>query len=235
MISALDPECGKTNLMEIISHITYDGYLCDRGTVSSILLAIDTYRPTLLLDEAGRYLKDMFFRETINSGYQRGKLVMKTKNNGQEFVVYEVFTPIVLGGLKLWDTLAEDTQTRCLKIILDKSEKVGEVPHIKHLDTTKLDILAQKAAKFVLDNLQKLRDYDLPSREGRLGNNWEPLFAVAEAVGNGWVERATLAMERAKQTNSKHKTEWVRYLSFTRDWFILNPKQDKIWVIAHQG
>ena len=87
--------------------------------------------------------------------------------------------------------------------------------------TPDLDELARKAARWAMDNAEALRGREpkMPSGvENRKADNWESLFAIADAVGGKWPSaiRAT-AVEACK--SKEDDSQSIRLLADIRDVF----------------
>ena len=63
--------------------------------------------------------------------------------------------------------------------------------------TAHLDELGRKAIRWAMDNVDRLKGADPempPGVYNRAADNWRPLLAIADAIGDGWSERARRAV-----------------------------------------
>ena len=71
-------------------------------------------------------------------------------------------------------------------------------------------MLARKAARFVSDNEQALRNAEPASPDAlndRQADAWDPLFAIAEVAGGEWPERARAAAKALCQVDAEEDVE----------------------------
>ena len=74
-----------------------------------------------------------------------------------------------------------------------KPLRQGQISH--------LEALSRKAARWVLDNLDRLSNTEpkMPATlYARAADNWRPLFVIASLAGGGWLERVTRIAEKLK-------------------------------------
>jgi hypothetical protein len=103
---------------------------------------------------------------------------------------FSVWAPVVLAAIGHLPGTIEDRSI----IVGLKRRKPNEKIESLRLDRPNgLDELARKAARWAADHAAAIRDADpaLPeSVINREADNWRPLFAIAEAAGGNWPERA---------------------------------------------
>ena len=93
-------------------------------------------------------------------------------------------------------------------------------------------MLARKAARFVSDNEQALRNAEPASPDAlndRQADAWDPLFAIAEVAGGEWPERARAAAKALCQVDAEEDVEAdikTVLLADIRDIFARLPKDD---------
>src|SRR5207245_1841430 len=93
--------------------------------------------------------------------------------------------------------LPETLEDRAIILRLRRKRKAEEVERLRrHEGDVVFEPLRRKAGRWAADNLEDLR-YSKPtipeSLNDRAADFWEPLLAVAEAVGGVWPERARRA------------------------------------------
>jgi putative DNA primase/helicase len=192
-----EKECGKTTLLDIIQKLSWRPLLTPSIQQAGVFRVIERWKPTLLIDEADTFLRDNDgLRGVLNSGHRKGEFVIRVEGDDREpraFSVYGACAIALIG--KLPDTL----ESRSISIELRRA-KQGEVPRQFRYDrATDLDELAGKARRWADDNRDIVRQAE-PSTEGlfnRVADNWRPLFAIADAVGEPW---AALARDAAKSS-----------------------------------
>ena len=166
---------------------------------------VDQIQPTLLLDEVDTYLPgDDELRGLLNAGHKHGATVFRYEGGLRSF---NAFAPVALAGIGHLPATLHD---RSIHIPLVKALP-GEV--VIHFDATQIEaerLLARKLARWAKDNqaiLKATRPVLPPSAYIRLGDNWRPLFAIAQVIGGDWPARALasfnhLTVKRADNAQS---------------------------------
>lgn len=186
--------------------------LClDSLTTAVTFRLLDKRAPTLLADEADAWLmENEELRGAFNAGHSRSGLFARCEGEGNEVRAFKVFAPAALCGI---GNLPGTLHDRSIMIRL-KRAKPGELQaRFDSRYTSREKELARKLARACLDTRLRLQSCDpkLPSGVfNRLADNWRPLFAIAEAFGDGWPERCAAAL--AKLTSRDLETESYRVM-----------------------
>jgi hypothetical protein len=185
--------CGKTTAMELLSTFVPRAVRTENLRAAVIFRLVHSCQPTLLLDELDTYLaQEEELRGILNAGHRRGATVYRCKGE-VGFHKYQAFAPAALAGI---GNLPATLHNRSIQIRLTKA-KPGELPaHFTSSNIETETLLARKLARWAQDNfepLKKIRPVLPPNAYNRLGDNWRPLFAIAEAVGGDWPARALAA------------------------------------------
>jgi hypothetical protein len=184
--------CGKTTLLDVISHLALRTLPTANVTAAAIFRVIEACRPTLLIDEADTFLpgaEDL--RGVINSGHRQGGSVIRTVGEDHEprrFSTYGALAIALIG--KLPATLHD----RSAPTIELKRRLRNEAVESFRLDQTgHLDLLARKIARWTADHANQIRDIDPKLPAGlfnRDADNWRSLLAIGEVAGGKWPEQA---------------------------------------------
>jgi putative DNA primase/helicase len=190
-VSSATKRCGKTTLMKIIWSMVPRPLPSSNTTAAAVFRAIDKWRPTFLIDEADGFLPgNDDLRSILDSGHER-VFAHTTRCIGENSDPrqFSTWCPMVIAGIgKLPSTL----QDRSIVIVLKRRLRgepierfdVSKNPYRKH---------AERAARWAADHMQALTQADPVLSDAvfnRAGDNWRPLFAIADAVGGRWPERA---------------------------------------------
>jgi len=200
-ISITSPEkrSGKTRLLEVLELVVNRPWLTGRVTPAVLARKVDKDEPTLLLDESdAAFNGDKEYAETLrgilNTGHRRGGKASVCTGQGANisFKDLSTFCPKAIAGIgKLPDTVSD----RSITIIL-KRRTASEF--IERFRRKKAEIPAQ----VLKDNLAALAvtlklagaEPDLPLElDDRAADSWEPLLAIADAVGGDWPNKARAA------------------------------------------
>ena len=181
---------GKTTALECLECLVPSALMAASITPAAVFRAIDTMNPTLLLDEADNVVtknKNPELLAILNSGHNRkGAYVVinvPTEDGGWVPHKFSTFAPIAFAGIK---ALPETLQDRSLVIKLKRALPGEQKEHFRDGDSPVLIEFRRKTARWMQD-LIHIPDPDLPAElYNRVGDNWRPLFALAELAGGQW-------------------------------------------------
>jgi putative DNA primase/helicase len=133
-------------------------------------------RPTLLIDEADTFLSENEeLRGILNSGHRKGGQVIRTVGDDFEVRAFSTHTPVAIAQIgKLPDTLAD----RSVHLSMKRRAPGEMVSRLRHGRTPELSEVAMKAARWVADNADAIRECDpnIPDAIfNRAADNWAPL------------------------------------------------------------
>jgi putative DNA primase/helicase len=195
-ITSPEKGCGKTTLLDVLSHLVMRVLSTANATASAIFRVVEMQRPTLLIDEADTFLSENEeLRGILNSGHRQGGSVVRTVGEDFEprsFSTYSACAVALIG--KLPATLAD----RSVPIELRRRRADERIELFRFDRTGHLDQLARKAARWALDNADCIRGADPDMPDGlvnRAADNWRPLLAIADAAGGEWPALARRAVQ----------------------------------------
>ncbi len=187
VFSSPTPRCGKTTALKLVSRIVPKA-LCSANVSSAILFRVtESYHPTLCLDEADTMNKDNHeLRGILNSGHERDQaFVWRCVGDDHNPKQFSTWAPKVVALIgRLHPTLEDRSIIVEMKRRLP-SEKIERIPRSQDIFVE----LKRKCARWVADNLERLREADpeIPEElNDRARDNWRPLLGIADAVGGDW-------------------------------------------------
>jgi Protein of unknown function (DUF3631)/Toprim domain len=204
-VTAPTADCGKTTLLEACGELSHRAQECSNITAAGFFHLHQEERRTLLIDEAqailGKKGNDSELQGILLASHRRrsAKVIRAVEVNKQyvskEFDAWCTFAMTYTGKL------AYALETRCLKVTLRRA-KPGEVEQHLQYGTSKVLVdCRRKFARWAEDQLS-LPNAELPKAlYNRRGDNWRPLFQIAEAVGGRWprkIKAAALADDATK-------------------------------------
>jgi hypothetical protein len=206
-ITSPRPGCGKTTLLDIIARLVPRPLVMANVSAAAVYRTVEVAHPTLLADEADTWLHDNdALRGILNAGHRRGGDVVRVVGDELEPRQFSTWCACCIAMIgKLPGTLAD----RSVAVVLQRKRPDEAVERFRFDRTEALDVLAQKAARWVADNLARLRGLDPAMPEGlsnRAADNWRPLLAIADAAGDDWPRRAreiaaeTVDVDQGKRT-----------------------------------
>ena len=198
-VNSPEKQSGKTRLLEVGELVVNKPWLTGRVTPAVLARKVDKEEPTLLLDESDAAFKSgddyaEALRGILNTGHRRGGKTSVCIGQGAkiDYKDLSTFCPKAIAGIgKLTDTVSD----RSIPMIL-KRKTASE--HVERFRRKMVEPLAQ----ILRDNLIALSATlqltgakpELPQElDDRAQDGWEPLLAIADAVGGGWPQKARAA------------------------------------------
>lgn len=194
LITSPQKRCGKTTLRSVIQRLVPVPLPAENITTAALFRSIEAAHPTVLLDEADRFLKqNEELVGVINAGHTRDGQVIRTVGDGHDVRAFSAWCPLVISGIGRVPDTIED---RSIAIPLERKKPSERVTRLRMDRTPDLDELVSKASRWADDNGDRLRviDPDMPTAlNDRAADNWRPLIAIADVVGGGWPDQARAA------------------------------------------
>jgi putative DNA primase/helicase len=182
------PGCGKSTTLDVLAIICPKVLRTDNLKPAVLYRVADQHQPTLLLDELDAYL-DLHpeLRGLLNAGNSPDSCVYRCE--GHTIRAFKIYAATVLAGI---GHLSPTLQDRSIVIPLSKAP-AGAVPiRFDKRFIEDLVILGRKIARWVKDTFAAIAACDPlmpPEAFNRLGDNWRPLFAIAQVIGGHWPQR----------------------------------------------
>lgn len=224
-----EPGSGKSRAMELTEALVPRPVLSVNSTVAYVFRKISDPAglPTLLMDEidavftSGKGDGNEDLRGLLNSGYRKGATAGRAAVRGREIVTEEwpSFCAVALAGLnQLPDTL----MTRSIVIAMKRRRHEQKIePYRRRVYGPEAAQLAARLETFANKVRNRVADAwpELPEGiEDRDADLWEPILAVADAVGGHWPLTARdAAMLMVADAKKKPATLGIRLLSDIHD------------------
>ncbi|HXF73907.1 MAG TPA: DUF3631 domain-containing protein, partial [Actinomycetota bacterium] len=201
-ITSATEEAGKTLLLEVLELLLGERAVnAVSATPAFIFRMREKVGPVaLLLDEVDQTLrerKDDGARDVlalVNSGYRRSAKAGRTVGQGHEPKAFPAFGPCAIAGI---GSLHPTTESRCIPIVLERKPRGSGERFLYHrVEPAAAAIRRDLEAWATEEAVRVLRDADpaLPEElRDRHAEAWWPLFAIADAAGGDWPERARRA------------------------------------------
>lgn len=198
-----EPGSGKSRALEVMETLVPNRMMAADATANAMFRAVSATetRPTILFDEVDAVFGpkaggDEQLRAFINAGHRRGAGTWRCVGDGsnQTPTEFPSFCALAMAGL---GSLPDTILTRSV-IIRMRRRAPNEVvePWRKRLHEPQGHVLRDRLSKWA-GSVRKVVDGAFPEMpEGvtdRPADVWEPLLAVADAVGGHWPERARAA------------------------------------------
>ena len=200
-ITSIDPNSGKTTVLQSLRGVVRRPYATTRISPSALFRIQAHYRPTLVIDEVGRFIvgdKDLEGLLDV-ACYRHGTVTLSEKRahgprGGETFVPQSFccFGAIVLGGL---GKLSPTVQSRSIRIRMQPAtaghERVSLSQHAQEIAALREWVGPQLAAHAgaIAQALERGPRSALPEDlRNRDRDVWSPLFAIAELIGGKWLD-----------------------------------------------
>jgi hypothetical protein len=201
-ISAREKGSGKTVTLEVIACLSPRARAASSYTASSVFRSLAADHPTLCLDEANVLLRDETKSDIVsvlNCGDRRASAwidrSVPTSQGGWRVERFNVFGAVALAGI---DELPETLQDRSVRLFLKKVPGDQVPEHLRDGSSSKLIELRRRFAAWGEKLAELPPDPAMPSillrQAGRIGDNWRPLFGIAELAGGRWPKLLEVAV-----------------------------------------
>jgi hypothetical protein len=171
-------------------------------TAAALVRTIEAKRPTIFLDEMDAQLGgDKEYAEAIrgilNEGFRKGGIFYKCVGKDFDLKGFNVYCPKCFAGIgALPDTVSSRS------IIIEMRRKLpGEAVEPFRQRAVKIAAMPIKAeleawaARRAVDLLQTIEPAPIASLSDRQNDIAEPLLAIAQLAGDGWLQRLTAALQ----------------------------------------
>lgn len=215
--------CGKTTNLEVFGGLVPRPLLASNITAAALFRSIETYTPTLLVDEADTFLRNNGeLRGILNSGHTRATAkVMRTVGDAHE---PRLFSTWCAKAIAMIGKLAPTLEDRSIVIHMRRKKRGEKVERLRRDRIQReLEPLHRRAARWAADHLPALREADpeVPDElHDRDQDNWRPLLAIADHAGGDWPERGRRAARLISGCSDENEeTAAVQLLADLRQMF----------------
>jgi len=252
-INSPERGCGKSTLRDVVALFVPRPVLTENLSVAVLFRLVNAHSPVILADEYDAWLKDNEeLRGLLNAGHRRGAAVYRCEGDSHEVRAFKAYTPAVLCGI---GALPGTLHDRSIIVRLERA-KPGELrARFDPRHTEKEKELCRKLARWCADNKGRIQTVDPRLPNGvfnRLADNWRPLFAIAEILGEDWPNRcgeALAKLSKGSDTNTESLrvslltdirevfgAEWGTARMFSRDLIdALQDMSERPWQEANRG
>ena len=182
--------CGKTTLLSLIAALAPRPQPTSSMTAATIYRVAESAHPTLLLDEADHWQATEPDRMAVlNAGHVCGGRAIRCVGDRREPREFLCDCPKAVAGIQRngfpTDTLAD----RSIFVTLAKKTPRDTVESWR--GRTTFPEVRGKLCRWAADHTDDLASAspDMGGLQNRAADNWDPLFATADAIGGEWPER----------------------------------------------
>jgi putative DNA primase/helicase len=194
-LTSAEPGCGKSTVFDVLAQLCPKVLHTNNLKPAVLYRAMDRGQLTVLLDELDTYLHvHPELNGLLNASNKPGTYVHRCE--GKAVRAFKIYAAIGLAGL---GHLTPTLRHRSIVIHLREAPagvlKARFIP--EQADTEKM--LGRQLARWARDNFKAIAACNpvMPAAAyNRLGDNWRPLFAIAQIIGGHWPERLLEAFEQ---------------------------------------
>ena len=199
LINSPQKRCGKSTLLELLEAVVYKGILASGISAASIYRAVALHKPCLLLDEAETYMKqDENIRGIVNAGHKKRLAnIYRCDGDDSEPKKFSLWSPMAIAGI---GKQAATIMDRSIVINMRRKLPGESVRKMPKRFYEKHRILRMQLLRWAEDHHEAIQGANPvlpPSNNDRMTNNWEPLFSIAEVIGDEWPDKVTEAFKAA--------------------------------------
>ncbi|MHA5050282.1 DUF3631 domain-containing protein [Streptomyces sp. SD15] len=235
-----EPGSGKSRALEIVETLVPRPMVAVNASAAALFRSVSgpNGRPTILFDEIDTVFgpkagDNEELRGFINAGHRRKGVTYRCVGDSQTVTPFPSYTAVAVAGLgSLPDTILD----RSIIIRMRRRARNEKVePFRARLHEQEGNDLRERLAAWAEEVRGKVTDAWPEMPDGisdRPGDVWEPLLAVADAVGGAWPKRAREAcasLVKASRSNDKGSVG-VRLLTDLRDHVLIGV--DKLPTVA---
>jgi putative DNA primase/helicase len=220
-VESPEKRCAKTLSLELIQWLVPKPLPTSNITSAALFRTVETFRPTLLIDEADSFMRrNDELRGVLNSGHRKSSaVIVRAVGDDHEPKTFSTWCP---KAIALIGQLPDTLEDRSIVIEMRRKKKDELVrPFRVGRDDKVLGPLAQKAARWAQDHFNTLKNAG-PETPGTLNDrqadNWRPLLAIADLAGGEWPRLAREAALGLSQVASDDSAR-IQLLSDIRDIF----------------
>lgn len=214
MITAPEKRCGKSQLMSLLSKLTFNASASANMSAAALYYVLDQKpKATILLDEVDQYLHDVpNFIGILNAGHGR-ELGFVDRIEGEKKRVakkYDCFGFKAISGISS-KNISETLADRSIIIELKRKNARVQKKKLRDISESIFYELQRKCTRLVQDFGEKIRSHHAERPSGlndRQFDNWSLMLALAELSGNSyWLGRAKeIAVAISRQSESFQKS-----------------------------
>ena len=221
-VTSAEKRSAKTLLLEILAVLVRKAIPASNLTSSVLFRTIESFKPTLLIDEADSFLRDNEeLRGVLNSGHRRGTaFVLRNVGDDHTPTMFSTFCCKAIAAIGKLPGTIED---RCIPIPMKRKGRTEKVERMRYRNLApETADLKRQAARWAADNIGVLKVADPPTPEtlnDRAGDSWRPLLAIADCAGGKWPEVARQAALRLSGGDVDDSSVGVQLLTDIKDIF----------------
>ena len=180
--------CGKTTVLRLLAHVVRRAKRAGSISPPALFRAIEQFRPTILLDETEKFVEGgSDLHALLNEGHCKGGTVLRVLGEKLELREFSVFGAMAFARN---GRLPDDLEQRSIVIEMQRRRADENLSELRDDRSESFQQVAKMCARWADDYASIVADTD-PDMEmiNRNRDNWRPLFAIANVIGEEWPNR----------------------------------------------
>jgi hypothetical protein len=180
--------CGKTTVLRLLAHVVRRAKRAGSISPPALFRAIEQFHPTILLDETEKFVESGGdLHALLNEGHCKGGTVLRVLGEKLELREFSVFGAMAFARN---GRLPDDLEQRSIVIEMQRRRADENLSELRDDRSESLQQVAKMCARWADDYAGIVADTD-PDMQmiNRNRDNWRPLFAIANVIGEEWPER----------------------------------------------
>jgi putative DNA primase/helicase len=195
MLVSPEPRCGKSTVLKLLFSTCPRTVLASNISGPAIYRYVETYTPTLLLDEAETFVADNEgVRGILNSGHDRATAIVirQVGENHEETKEFSTWAPKAIASI---GRLAATLRDRAIILPMKRKKRNEYVEKLRGRGSDEFRAIRERACRWADDNVEELKGMcpSPPDLNDRAADNWELLLAIADLAGGDWPTKARAA------------------------------------------
>jgi hypothetical protein len=191
---SVTPRSGKSTALDLLQMLVSKPLRAENMTEAATFRVTEFARPTLLVDEADRWLRAKSeLIGLLNAGHYANGQVIRCVGEDSEVRAFAVFAPVAIAGI---GALAGTLTDRSIVVTMQRATPGEKRKRVTGETEHEAVLLARRVARWAADNRDALNlDPQMGDLFSRAADKWRPLYAIAERVGDNWPDLARAASQ----------------------------------------
>ena len=199
--------CGKTTILRLLNKLVRRPKRAGSISPSALFRVVEKFQPCVLLDETEKYIEQgSDLHALLNEGHAKGGTVLRVLGEKFELREFAVFSPVAFARN---GRLPDDLEQRSIIIEMQRRRSDEPLSELRDDRCESLQRVARMCARWAEDTAPLVGDTDpdMGLMINRNADNWRPLFAIADVIGEDWPGRIREAAEAlAPRESDSHGT-----------------------------
>jgi len=181
--------CGKTTILRFLNQVTCRPKRAGSISPPAMFRVVEKYQPTILLDETEKYVEHgSDLHALLNEGHCKGGTVLRVLGESLELREFGIYGAVAFARN---GRLPDDLEQRSIVIGMQRRRPDEPLAELRDDRCESLQRAARMCARWADDYADDFRDSDpdMGALINRDADNWRPLFAIADAIGEDWPAR----------------------------------------------